>query len=90
MAKRSGFNFENNGFPGGVAAAIAIRLCSVSAWAYRLCEASHNVYAHADTEKKRLAIEKASDPNGPLKEHLDTERFIVSDEEKLKRLYGLR
>ena len=48
------------------------------------------IYAQADTEKKRLAIEKASDPNGPLKEHLNAERYIVSDEEKLKRLYGLR
>ena len=48
------------------------------------------IYAHADTEKKRLAIAKASDPNGPLKKHLNVERYTISDEEQLKRLYGLR
>ena len=48
------------------------------------------IYAHADTEKKRRAIEKASDPNGPLSDHLDSARYTVSDEEQLKRLYGLR
>ena len=48
------------------------------------------IYAHADTEKKRRAIEKASDPSGPLSKHLDSTRYTVSDEEQLKRLYGLR
>lgn len=48
------------------------------------------IYAHADTEKKRRAIEKASDPDGPLRKHLDSARYTVSDEELLKRLYGLR
>ena len=45
------------------------------------------IYAHADTEKKRRAIEKA---NGPLSKHLDSTRYTVNDEEQLKRLYGLR
>ena len=48
------------------------------------------VYAHADTEKKRAAIEQATDPNSPLKEYLDSKRYTVSDDEVLKRLYGLR
>jgi len=48
------------------------------------------IYAHADTEKKRKAIEKATDPNSPLRQHLDSTRYTVSDEEQLKRLYGLR
>jgi site-specific recombinase XerD len=48
------------------------------------------IYAHADTEKKRKAIEKATDPNSPLRKHLDSTRYTVSDEEQLKRLYGLR
>jgi len=47
------------------------------------------IYAHADTEKKRKAIEKATDPNSPLRKHLDSTRYIVNDEEQLKRLYGL-
>ncbi len=48
------------------------------------------IYAHADTELKRKAIESATDPSSPLKAKLNSERFIVNDEEMLKRLYGLR
>jgi len=48
------------------------------------------IYAHADTEKKRLAIEKASAPDGPLSQYLDAGRYTITDEEQLKRLYGLR
>jgi len=48
------------------------------------------IYAKADTEKKRVAIERATDPNSPLKEHLNAERYTVTDDEILKRLYGLR
>jgi hypothetical protein len=48
------------------------------------------IYAHADTEKKRRAIEKASDLNGPLSKHLNSARYTIGDEEQLKRLYGLR
>ena len=40
------------------------------------------VYAHADTEKKRLAIERASDPNGPMSQHLNPERYTVDDDEQ--------
>ena len=38
---------------------MAFRFISVSALAYILCEASHNVYAKCDTEMKRKAIENA-------------------------------
>jgi site-specific recombinase XerD len=48
------------------------------------------IYAHADTEKKRKAIEKATDTNSPLRKHLDSARYTINDEEQLKRLYGLR
>lgn len=46
------------------------------------------VYAHADTEAKRKAIAKAMDDN-------DTQisadySFDTTDEEKMKRLYGLK
>jgi len=48
------------------------------------------IYAYADTEQKRKAIESATDKNSPLGEHLDAERYIVDDDEILKRLYGLK
>lgn len=48
------------------------------------------IYAYADTEMKRKAIEAATPENSILREHLDSERFIVSDVEMIKRLYGLR
>jgi len=48
------------------------------------------IYAHADTAQKRKAIEKASLGNTPLKMILNAERYIVSDDEILKRLYGLK
>lgn len=48
------------------------------------------IYAHADTELKRKALEKAVPVDSPLKEHLNAERYKVSDEELLKRLCGLK
>lgn len=48
------------------------------------------IYAHADTEQKRRAIESAIDPDSPLKAKLNLERFTVNDEDVLKQLYGLR
>lgn len=48
------------------------------------------IYAHADTEHKRKAIEAAVPESSPLKSFVNAERYILSDEETLKRLYGLR
>lgn len=48
------------------------------------------VYAHADTEQKRKAIEAATPSNSPLGKKLNPSRFTVTDEELLKRLTGLR
>ena len=48
------------------------------------------VYAHADTEQKRKAIEAATPSNSPLGKQLNPSRFTVTDEELLKRLTGLR
>ncbi len=48
------------------------------------------IYAHADTELKRKAIESATDSSSPLKAKLNSERYIIGDEEMLKQLYGLR
>jgi len=48
------------------------------------------IYAHADTEHKRRAIELATDKNSPLKDKLNSERYTVSDDDVLKKLYGLK
>jgi len=48
------------------------------------------IYAHADTEIKRKALEKAVPEDSSLKPYLDSERFQTSDEELLKQLVGLR
>jgi site-specific recombinase XerD len=48
------------------------------------------IYAHADTEHKRKAIEAAVPDDSPLKSFTNADRYTVSDDETLKRLYGLR
>ena len=48
------------------------------------------VYAHADTEQKRRAIEAATPPNSPLGKKLNPTHFTLADEELLKKLTGLR
>ena len=47
------------------------------------------IYAHADTEQKRKAIELAEHSGSPTKENPSTGRYTINDEETLKRLYGL-
>lgn len=48
------------------------------------------IYAHADTEYKREAIAKAMQPDGPMSGKLNAERYTVTDDDMLKRLYGLK
>ena len=48
------------------------------------------IYAHADTEHKRRAIASATTPTDPMHGKLNPARFTISDEEILKRLYGLK
>jgi hypothetical protein len=45
------------------------------------------IYARADTEMKRKAIESATPHDSPLKEFVDAERYKVDDDETLKRLF---
>jgi len=47
------------------------------------------IYAYADTEHKRKAIEKSTAINNPLRSKSSAKRFTVSDEQTLKKLYGL-
>ena len=56
--------------------------------ALRLAGAT-KVYAHADTETKRKAIEKAISSTSPT-EKISQTAYKVEDEEMLKRLYGLK
>jgi len=53
-------------------------------------ETTRDYYAKADTEQKRRAIAKATDESSPLASKLNAERFTVSDDDMLKRLYGLK
>lgn len=46
------------------------------------------VYAHADTEQKRKAIEQAMS-NTDVKDSQESVAYTISDEDLLKRLYGL-
>ena len=48
------------------------------------------IYAHADTEQKRKAIEKATGPESPLNDALNADRFTISDGDTIKKLYGLK
>lgn len=47
------------------------------------------VYAYADTEHKREALEASIDPNSPLAKRRNPVRFTLSDNETVKKLYGL-
>ncbi len=48
------------------------------------------IYAHADTEMKRKAIESATPPESKLAKHMKRGRMTVDNEEKLKQLYALK
>lgn len=47
------------------------------------------IYAYADTEMKRAAIEKATDINHPLRNKQNDE-ILELDDDTIKRLYGLK
>ena len=48
------------------------------------------IYAYADTEQKRKAIEMATPRNSPLRKKMNAKRYTVADDETLKKLYGLK
>ena len=57
-------------------------------WAYANLQITL-IYAHADTEQKRKAIELAEHSGRTKRKKTSTDRYTVSDEETLKKLYGL-
>lgn len=48
------------------------------------------IYAYADTEQKRTAIENAIPEDSTLKEFLNSARYTLNDDDLIKQLYGLK
>lgn len=67
-----------------------VDLSLISQWLGHSCIETTLIYAHADTEIKRQAIERAVPEESELKQFLNAERFTINDEELLKQLCGLR
>lgn len=67
-----------------------VDLSLISQWLGHSCIETTLIYAHADTEIKRQAIEKAVPKESELKQFLNSERYTIDDEELLKRLCGLK
>ena len=67
-----------------------VELTLISQWLGHAQFETMLIYAHADTEIKRKAIEKAVPENDPLKDILNPERYTIDNEELLKQLCGLR
>jgi site-specific recombinase XerD len=65
-------------------------LALVSQWLGHEHLETTKVYAHADTEAKRKAIDAATQGKNPIDSSRKPKRFTVTDEEQLKRLYGLK
>ncbi len=65
-------------------------LTLVSQWLGHSQLETTQIYAHADTEHKRKAIEASTPPDNPLYAKLNAARYTVTDEETLKKLTGLR
>lgn len=67
-----------------------VNLILVSQWLGHSRLETTLIYAYADTEQKRKAIEKAIPEERTLKKHLNASRFQIGDDETLKQLCGLR
>lgn len=65
-------------------------LALVSQWLGHSHLETTQIYAHADTEHKRRAIEAATPRDNPLYSKLNSARYTITDEETLKRLTGLK
>ena len=63
-------------------------LTLISQWLGHKSYTTTLVYAHADTEAKRKAIEKAMADGNPT-ENMEV-NYIETNEEMIKKLYGLK
>ena len=61
-----------------------MNLTLVSQWLRHSNLETTLIYAHADTKLKRKALEQAVPYDSLFREHLNTARYKVSDEELLK------
>lgn len=66
-----------------------IHLTLISEWLGHASFETTLIYAHADTEIKRKAIENAIPRDTPFADHIDSQRYKVDDELLLKKLCGL-
>ena len=48
------------------------------------------IYAHADTEMKRRAIEQATPESSPVRKHIIPQRMKIDDDKMILTLYGMR
>lgn len=67
-----------------------VHLTLISQWLGHSKLETTLIYAHADTEIKRKAIENAIPEGTPLRAHTNAKRYKISDEDDLKRLCGLK
>lgn len=67
-----------------------VHLTLVSQWLGHSKLETTLIYAYADTEQKRQAIEKAIPAESTLAKHLNSNRYQVTDDETLKQLCGLK
>ncbi|MCI8526906.1 MAG: site-specific integrase [Oscillospiraceae bacterium] len=65
-------------------------LTLVSQWLGHSQLETTQIYAHADTEHKRIAIAASTSQDNPLYSKLNSARYTISDEDTLKKLTGLR
>ena len=66
-----------------------VDLALISQWLGHSDISTTKIYAHADTEMKRRAVEKAVPLDSPMKEHVNSERYRISDKELIRKLCGL-
>ena len=67
-----------------------VELTLISQWLGHANLKTTLIYAHADTEIKRKAIEQAIPEDSPLNEFCDASRFTIDDDEILRKFCGLK
>lgn len=66
-----------------------VPLTIVSKWLGHSRVETTLIYAYADTEQKREAIENAIPEDSILKQYANAERYSIEDDDTIRRLYGL-
>jgi site-specific recombinase XerD len=67
-----------------------VELTLISQWLGHAQLETTLIYAYADTEAKRRAIDKSVPDDSPLREHFNAERYTVNDDDVLRQLCGLK